>query len=62
MKTLSDGNVVTSRSYYYLLDFNEYDNWEYMRNTFNTCKLHELTLDQYKLMFIHATNKDITHM
>jgi len=38
MKTLFDGTEVPARIYYYLLDFNERYQWEYMYMTFNKQK------------------------
>jgi hypothetical protein len=32
MKELSDGTQVVARMYYYLLDFNDMTNWDYIRN------------------------------
>ena len=33
MKTLSDGIEVSARSYYYMLDWNEVNEWGYMFKT-----------------------------
>ena len=35
MKELSDGTQVTSRSYYFLLDFNDRDGWKTLVDNFN---------------------------
>jgi hypothetical protein len=58
MKTLFDGTEVTARTYYYLLDFNDRYNWEYIINTFNKKKLSDLTIKEYKQLFHYATNND----
>jgi hypothetical protein len=58
MKKLSDGTEVSARTYYYLLDFNERYNWEFMYNTFNKKKLCELTIVEYRQLFEHATEVD----
>ena len=63
MKTLADGTQVSSRSYYYLLDWNEIDNWNFMATNFGKEKLRELDIEEYKKLWIHAVNveyKDLT--
>jgi hypothetical protein len=62
MKTLSDGIGVTERTWYYLLDFNDRNNWEFIMQSFNKTKLHDLTINEYKQLFIYATNSDIQLM
>jgi len=59
MKTLIDGIEVSSRSYYYLLDFNESNDWEFIRKEFNKHKLYQLTIQEYKKLFEHATYHDL---
>ena len=58
MKKLIDDTEVNSRGYYYLLDWNEQDNWNTILILFNTAKLHELTISQYKELFKIATESD----
>lgn len=58
MKTLSDGKTVTSRSYYYLLDFNDFDNWKTISSMFGVMKLCDLTIKEYKELWNIATNKE----
>lgn len=58
MKTTSDGIEVSSRSWYYLLDFNDKDNWDYMQIKFNKMKLHDLTYEEYMQLFKHAAFKE----
>jgi hypothetical protein len=58
MKTLTDGTEVTSRTYYYLLDFNDRYQWEYIVKKFSKTKLCDLNFEQYKELFIHATDVD----
>lgn len=58
MKTLSDGTEVSSRSYYYLLDWNEVNEWRFMADTFKKAKLNELTFSEYKILFSHATKNE----
>lgn len=58
MKTLADGTEVVARGYYYLLDFNDSDNWNYMLANFGTAKLNDLNVKQYAMLFKHATECD----
>ncbi len=58
MKKLSDGNEVSSRSYYYLLDFNEVNNHNLIHSMFDKVRLVDLTLEQYKQLFQTATNNE----
>jgi len=62
MKTLIDDKEVSSRSYYYLLDWNDADNWVYMFENFDTYKLCELDLNQYKQLFEHATKQELSKL
>jgi hypothetical protein len=58
MKKLADGTQVSARTYYYLLDFNDSYNWEFMYNTFNKKRLCDLTIIEYRQLFDHATDVD----
>ena len=58
MKTLKDGTQVSARTYYYLLDFNEKYNWEAMVQFFNKNRLCDLTIEEYRKLFEHATDVD----
>jgi len=58
MKKLADGIEVAARTYYYLLDFNERYNWEFMQQTFNKMRLCDLTIVEYRKLFEHATDVD----
>jgi len=62
MKKLADGTEVTSRSYYFLLDFNDRDNWKTIQEKFSKMKLHELTREEYKTLFSHATQQELKKM
>jgi len=55
MKTLADGVEVSARSYYYLLDWNEVNEWNYMFITFNKRRLCDLTIIEYRQLFCYAT-------
>ncbi len=58
MKTLADGKEVSARSYYYLLDWNEVDEWSTLAEMFGVAKLGELTIDQYTALFQVATSEE----
>jgi len=58
MKKLIDGTTVLSRTYYYLLDFNDMDNWKTILTLFNKNKLCELTLNEYRQLFKVASTYD----
>lgn len=62
MKKIIDGSEVTSRSYYYLLEWNDNDNSTYIYNNFNKVNLSTLTLDEYKKLFSYATQKDLKNL
>ena len=59
MKKLADGTEVTSRSYYFLLDFNDRNNWEIISSLWGVMKLHELTIHQYRYLFRHAVEAEM---
>lgn len=59
MKTLSDGFEVSARSYYYLLDWNEVNEWRYIAEEFGKTCLKDLTKVEYKKLFNHATTSEI---
>jgi len=58
MKTLAEGKEVPARGYYYLLDWNEVNEWEYMYKTFNKKRLCDLTILEYRQLFCYATQMD----
>jgi len=59
MKELADGIKVSSRTYYYLLDFNDFTKWTYIRENFNKHKLCDLNINEYRLLFRHAMEQDL---
>lgn len=59
MKELSDGTQVTSRSYYFLLDFNDRDGWKTLVDNFNVRKLHDLNKEQYIKLFEMAVEAEL---
>lgn len=58
MKELADGTQVPARMYYYLLDFNDATNFEYIRNVLRKKALRELSKDEFLQLFRHATALD----
>lgn len=58
MKTLADGFEVSARSYYYLLDWNELNGWEYITHAFLKTRLCDLTKEEYKKLFDYATSSE----
>ena len=58
MKTLVDEKEVPARGYYYLLDWNEVNEWKYMYKTFNKKRLCDLTILEYRQLFCYATQMD----
>jgi hypothetical protein len=62
MKQLADGQNVTSRSYYYLLDFNDRDGWKTIMAMFNKPKLLMLVKDEYLALFKAATQIEINKL
>lgn len=59
MKQLADGTKVVSRMYYYLLDFNDMTNWDYIRNTFQKNALRDLNKAEFIQLFQHAITVDM---
>ena len=61
MKTI-DNVDVTARSYYFLLDWNEKNDWEYIISQYGKEKLKDLTFEEYKQLFDYATQCDFKLM
>jgi len=59
MKQLIDDKEVSGRSYYYLLDWNESNRWEYMFEHFETKRLCDLEFHQFIQLFEYATKQDL---
>lgn len=59
MKELKNGEQVTSRSYYFLLDFNDRDSWKTLYDNFNVKRLNDLTKEQYIKLFEMAVEKEL---
>ena len=62
MKTLADGTEVSARSYYYLLDFNDRDNWQTMYGLWGIMKLNELDIHKYTYLYKKAVEKEIVEL
>ena len=62
MKTINGNIEVSSRSYYYLLDWNEKDEWVYIHAQYNKGSLKDLTIEEYKQLFNYATQCDLKFM
>lgn len=62
MKELVDGKNVTSRSWYFLLDWNERDEWKFMSEKFNKTRLWSLELDEYMILWLNATTSEHNDM
>lgn len=62
MKTLRDGTQVTSRSFYFLLDWNEKDSWKTLRNIINRNTLHDCNIEEYTTLFAVATDAELKDM
>lgn len=58
MKDLIDDTKVPSRGYYYLLDWNQQNNYLFMETKFNKRRLCDLEIHEYKELFNHATNEE----
>ena len=58
MKTLGDKTGVYDRMYYYLLDWNDQNEWEYIITNFNKTKLNELTQKEFIELWEFATTQD----
>jgi len=61
MKELADGTKINSGSYYFLLDYNDRNNFEYLLKTFNNKKLCELNLDEYIDLYKHASDEEVLY-
>jgi len=59
MKTLIDGTQVYDNTFYYLLTWNEKNNWKYIEENFKKSKLKDLTISEYLELFEYATKQEI---
>jgi hypothetical protein len=58
MKQTSDNKNVPDYCWYYLLAFNDKDNWKLLYEMFGVMKLHVLTYEQFWQLFEAATRQD----
>lgn len=59
MKTLIDNKKVSSSSYYYLLDWNEHNEWNFIKDNFQKSKLKDLTISEYLELFQYVASQEI---
>lgn len=62
MKTLADGFTVSSKSYYFLLEWNEQDNKQFISEKFSKQKLNELDKEEYMILWLNATTNEYNQM
>ncbi len=62
MKELADGHKVSSRSYYFLLDWNDSNNFKYLMNVIRRNKLHQCNKQEYIKLFQFATKDELRKM
>ena len=60
MKELSNKERVPSRIYYYLLEWNEKDNKQYMSEVIKKDRLYDCNKHQIYELFFHASKTDIS--
>ena len=58
MKKLVDGTWVTSRSFYFLLDYNDREDKRTMLGLWNIWRLQDLNQQQYLYLFNQAVEKE----
>ena len=59
---LSDGTAVIDRTFYYLLDWNERNSWEFIKKNFGKMRLMDLTIEEYIILWKEATEKDTKYL
>ena len=62
MKELADGKQVTSRGFYFLLDWNDRNDKKIMYNLYGVMRLHELTLHQYIYLMEKAMSDELNSL
>ena len=58
MKTTIDDKEVPDRCWYYLLDFNDIDQWETMMSKFDKMRLCDLESHEFWELFEFATKRE----
>ena len=62
MKELADGTQVSSRSFYYLLDYNDRNDRRPMIDLWGVERLKDLNIQQYTYLFKHVTNQELKNL
>ena len=62
MKKLVDGTMVSARSFYYLLDWNDRNDKKMMTDLYNIWRLQDLNQCQYIYLFKHAMADDLKNL
>lgn len=62
MKTLSDGSIVTAKSYYFLLDWNEINEKKFIIDNYNKIRLCDLDREEYMILWLNATTDEYNKM
>lgn len=62
MKELSDGTKVPVRTWYYLLDWNEFDDKNFMVSQFGKQRLADLNRVEFKRLLNKATTSDLSQL
>lgn len=58
MKELADGSQVQERVYHYLLDWNESNHKDFMKNSLGHIRLADLNIKEFTLLFERAVKTD----
>jgi hypothetical protein len=58
MKTLNNGEQIASRIFYYLLDWNDSNEFK-LYKVFNKQRLHDFTLEECILSFMRVVESDV---
>lgn len=53
---------MSAKTYYFLLEWNEENNKEFINNKFNKNSLHDLTIDEYMILWLNATTIEYNKM
>lgn len=62
MKILADGTEIAARTWYYLLDWNDRNNFKFMYEMFDKKRLMDLTIDEYIVLWKEATANDLKYL
>ncbi len=62
MKELADESKVSSKSYYFLLDWNDMDNKKFIADNFQKQRLRELNITEYMILWLNATTQEYNNM